>query len=86
MAWKKRGEMFLSSHLTKLAEPEQECLAFSGGRINKRREDQIANPRNLVWALRVSGERRKNQAERYNDCEPDPPHGHLDWDGWRESS
>ena len=34
--------------------------------------------------LRLSGERRKSEADRENDREPDPPHGHLGGDGWRE--
>src|SRR5438445_109049 len=36
--------------------------------------------------LRLGGDWRKKLAESENDREPDPPHEHLVWDGWRESS
>src|SRR5215467_9618532 len=36
--------------------------------------------------LSLSSKRRKTEAERENDREPNHPHGHLDRDGWRESS
>src|SRR5262249_7681207 len=36
--------------------------------------------------LRRAGERRKRETQNENDREPDPPHRHLGWDGWRESS
>jgi len=32
------------------------------------------------------GAPRKNDADSENDREPDQPHGHLGWDGWREFS
>jgi len=32
--------------------------------------------------LRPGGKRRKNEAGSEND-EPDPPHGHLGWEGCR---
>jgi len=40
----------------------------------------------LHLLLRLGGEGRKNYADRENDREPDPPHGHLGEDVWRESS
>src|SRR5262245_21984261 len=32
-----------------------------------------------IRLLRVNAERRQKQAEREEDREPDPPHGHLGW-------
>src|SRR5262249_6753463 len=60
-------------YIAEIVETVQERLALGRGRINERRKDQIANPRN-VRTLRVSGERRKNEAERQNNHETDPPH------------
>src|SRR5262249_6189462 len=36
--------------------------------------------------LRLDRKRRGKQTDSEHDHEPDPPHGHLGWDGWRESS
>src|SRR5262245_18173360 len=45
------------------------------------------NPRDLRWllgvVLRLNGKRPRNQTDNEDDREPDPPHGHLAWDGWR---
>ena len=38
---------------------------------------EITNPWHLRWPLRFGAERRKNEAERQIDREPDQPHGHL---------
>jgi hypothetical protein len=36
----------------------------------------------MIW-MSQDGEPRKNDIDRENDREPDPPHGHLVQDGWR---
>jgi hypothetical protein len=45
-----------------------------------------SDPPDLPSLLRLSDERRMEQAERENDREPDPPHGHLGEDSCREFS
>src|SRR5215510_5822345 len=45
---------------------------------------QVAYASDLGRLLALRGERRKN-TESEHDREPDPPHEHLGWDGWRES-
>src|SRR5262245_56842592 len=54
----------------------------------KRLEKQVSDTRQIgrLTALRLTPKRRSQQAESENDREPDQPHGHLGWDGWRESS
>jgi hypothetical protein len=47
---------------------------------------QHADPREFPGLLRFSGEMLTYDSDRENDREPDPPHGHLGRDGWRESS
>src|SRR5262245_26396596 len=46
---------------------------------------EVAYPGDSGW-LRLAHKRYRCEDEKENDCEPDPPHGHRGWDGWRESS
>src|SRR5262249_25416581 len=46
---------------------------------------QVAYSRDFA-RLRLRSDRRKNETDNEHDREPDPPHGHLAVDGWRESS
>jgi hypothetical protein len=46
---------------------------------------QIAYSGHLISRLRLGPERHSKERDRENH-EPDPPHGHLVEDGWRESS
>src|SRR5262249_42679203 len=44
------------------------------------------DPRDPAGWLRLGGQGLKSEADSEHDREPDPPHGYLDRDGWRESS
>jgi len=52
-------------------------------RLVKQRTDELSDRGNPSPLLPLGGERRENEANTESDREPDPPHGHLAWDGWR---
>src|SRR5262249_40246168 len=75
----------LSFNPSVVPKPIGECLTLPGVCCRGARR-QIANPVHLPRLLRLRGEGLESEAERENDREPDPPHAHLGWDGWRESN
>jgi len=66
----------LSLHVPKIAQSltERVDTACDSG---SRPAAQESYPRDLSRVLRLGRERRKENAEKKNDREPDPPHGHL---------
>jgi hypothetical protein len=62
----------LTFHIPEVAEPLEKALSSGRG---PSRLGEPADPVHLPRRLRVSCERRKNEAESEN--EPDQPHGHL---------
>src|SRR5215470_16480838 len=67
-------------HVAKFSEALKDGVLILSGRDR----DQ-ADPPDLPRLFRLQDERRK-KADNEHDREPDPPHGHLGWNGWRESS
>ena|SRR6516164_7087200 len=82
-------DVILSLDVPEFAKPflQREQRGWTGidaapGRLTRR--EQTDTPE-LHCRLSMYGQRQL-KAERQNDREPDPPHGHLVEDGWRESS
>src|SRR5262249_28344309 len=53
-----------------------------------RRDAHCENPdaRHFPSLLRLDGEWRNRDTDHEDNRDPDPPHDHLGWDGWQESS
>jgi hypothetical protein len=66
----------LALSLPELAQPFPERIEVRR-RIGKGPRPKKTYPRQLPRLLPLSGERRKSEAERENDREPDQTHGHL---------
>src|SRR6266700_5376439 len=70
--------------VTEVTQSLEEGLSVAGVRRQVAR--QVAYPSDLGRLLRLGRERRKNETDSENYREPDQPHAHLGWNGWRESS